>query len=98
MFLEHALVRGEYCTRGGIPEKNLQVLERVARPGQGPEERAARHEALADCLDPGASPADVTDGAGFEVWRQYEAADPGVLVLSVEDALRTTSARPRRAT
>ncbi|WNZ65176.1 ATP-dependent RNA helicase HrpA [Myxococcus sp. MxC21-1] len=88
MFLDHALVRGEYRTRGAFQEKNRQVFERVARL----RDKARRSElldgeAMLTFFDKRV-PADVTDGAAFEVWRRKaEAADPDVLVLSMEDAL-----------
>ncbi|MBF5043294.1 ATP-dependent RNA helicase HrpA [Aggregicoccus sp. 17bor-14] len=88
MFLEHALVSGEYRTKGAFQERNRQVLERVAVL----RDKARRSElldedAVADFFDQRV-PLDVTDGAGFEAWRRKaEAADPDVLVLTMEDAL-----------
>lgn len=88
MFLEHALVRGEYRTRGAFQEKNRQVLERVARlRDKARRSELLDSEALLTFFDQRV-PADVTDGASFEAWRRKaEAADPDVLVLSMEDAL-----------
>ena len=44
MFLDHALVRGEYQTRGAFQEKNHELLDEVARL----RDKARRSDMLAD--------------------------------------------------
>ncbi|MBZ4414617.1 ATP-dependent RNA helicase HrpA [Myxococcus sp. XM-1-1-1] len=88
MFIEHALVRGEYRSRGAFQERNRRVLERVASlRDKARKSELLDNEALLTFFDK-RLPEDVTDGAAFEVWRRKaEAADPDVLVLTMEDAL-----------
>ncbi len=89
MFLDHALVRGEYKTRGRFQALNREVLERVARL----RDKARRSdmvvddEALLDFFD-ARVPLDVADGKAFETWREAaELQRPDVLVLTVEHVL-----------
>jgi ATP-dependent helicase HrpA len=89
MFLDHALVRGEFTTRATFHEKNRKVLEQVSRL----RDKARRSDmvisddALLDFFDRRVS-LDVVNGKTFETWRAMaEARDPNVLVLSVEDVL-----------
>ena len=44
MFLDHALVRGEYRTRGAFQEKNRALFEEVARL----RDKARRSDMMAD--------------------------------------------------
>ncbi|MBX3219086.1 MAG: ATP-dependent RNA helicase HrpA [Labilithrix sp.] len=87
MFLDHALVRGEYASRGAFQKKNQELLAEVARL----RDKARRSDMLADddaLLDffDRKVPADVVDGKTFEAWRERaEGDDPGALHLSLED-------------
>ena len=91
MFLDHALVRGEYTTRGDFQRKNQELLAEVARL----RDKARRSDMLADddallAFFERRVPDDVVNGKTFEAWRQEaEKADPRVLVLSIEDVLAT---------
>jgi ATP-dependent helicase HrpA len=89
MFLDHALVRGEYKTRGTFHQKNRELLEKVARL----RDKARRSDMLADddallAFFDKRVPADVVNGKTFEEWREKaEQADPAVLLLSMDDVL-----------
>ena len=89
MFLDHALVRGEYKTRGAFQAKNRVLLEDVARL----RDKARRSDMLADdqallAFFDRRVPDDVFDGKGFEAWRERaEALNPDVLALTTEDVL-----------
>ena len=89
IFIEHALVRGEYESRGAFQAKNRALLAEVARL----RDKARRSEMLAD---PDALlgffdrrvPESVVNGKTFERWREEaERAQPDLLVLSLEDVL-----------
>ena len=86
MFLDHALVRGEYTTKGTFQEENRKLLEEVARL----RDKARRSDMLADddallAFFDRRVPAEVVNGKTFEAWR--ERADPKALVLSLDDVL-----------
>ena len=89
MFLDHALVRGEYKTTGKFHKKNGELLAEVARL----RDKARRSDMLADddallAFFDRRVPADVVNGKTFEVWREgAEREDPGALLLSLEDVL-----------
>ncbi|MDB4939443.1 MAG: ATP-dependent helicase HrpA, partial [Labilithrix sp.] len=89
MFLDHALVRGEYKTRGAFQEKNRALLAEVARL----RDKARRSDMLADddallAFFDRRVAADVVNGKTFEAWRERaEAEDPNVLALSLADVL-----------
>ena len=89
MFLDHALVRGEYKTRGRFHERNGALLLEVARL----RDKARRSDMLADddallAFFDQRVPADVVNGKTFEAWREEaERSDPDLLVLSLEDVL-----------
>ncbi|HVJ91690.1 MAG TPA: ATP-dependent RNA helicase HrpA [Labilithrix sp.] len=89
MFLEHALVRGEYSSRGSFQKKNQELLAEVARL----RDKARRSDMLADtdallAFFDKRVPEDIVNGKMFEVWRQEaEKVDPNVLVLSMADVL-----------
>ncbi len=89
MFLDHALVRGEYKTRGTFQEKNRELLAEVARL----RDKARRSNMLADdeallAFFDRQVPADVVNGKTFEAWREREEKEhPRALFLSVEDVL-----------
>ena len=89
MFLDHALVRGEFASRGAFQKKNQELLAEVARL----RDKARRSDMLADddaLLDffDRKVPADVVNGKTFELWRERaEKDDPRVLHLTLEDVL-----------
>ncbi|HEY3666810.1 MAG TPA: DUF3418 domain-containing protein, partial [Polyangiaceae bacterium] len=89
MFLEHALVRGEYRTRGSFQEHNRALLAEVARQ----RDKARQSDLLADdeallSFFERRVPEHVVNGKTFEAWREAaEAKDPRVLCLTLEDAL-----------
>jgi ATP-dependent helicase HrpA len=89
IFLEHALVRGEYSSRGSFQKKNQELLAEVARL----RDKARRSDMLADddallAFFDRRVPDDVVDGRTFEVWRERaEKDDPRCLLLSMNDVL-----------
>ncbi len=89
MFLDHALVRGEYKTRGAFHEKNRALFAEVARL----RDKARQSDMLADddallAFFDRRVPADVVNGKTFEAWREKaEKEDPAVLCLSTSDVL-----------
>ncbi len=89
MFLEHALVRGEYRTRGAFHEKNQALLVEVARL----RDKARRSDMVADDqallgVFDRRVPETVVDGKTFEAWHESaEKSDPDALVLSLADVL-----------
>ena len=89
MFLDHALVRGEYQTRGTFHAKNRELLEEVSRL----RDKARRSDMLADddallAFFDRRVGAEVVNGKTFEAWREEaEKTDPDVLSLSVADVL-----------
>jgi ATP-dependent helicase HrpA len=89
MFLDHALVRGEYQSPGKFQEKNRKLLEEVAQL----RDKARRSDMLADddallAFFDRRVPEDVVNGKTFEAWRERaEKEDPRVLLLSIEDVL-----------
>ncbi|MDF2695079.1 MAG: ATP-dependent helicase HrpA [Labilithrix sp.] len=91
MFLDHALVRGEYPSRGAFQRKNQELLAEVARL----RDKARRSDMLADddallAFFDQRVPDDVVDGKTFETWRERaEKDDARSLFLSIEDVLAT---------
>ncbi len=89
MFLDHALVRGEYKTRATFMQKNGELLLEVAKL----RDKARKSDMLADddallAFFDARVPAEVVDGKTFEAWREKaEKADPKLLRLSIEDVL-----------
>jgi ATP-dependent helicase HrpA len=89
IFLDHALVRGEYVSKGVFQAKNQQLLLEVARL----RDKARRSDMLANddallAFFDQRVPDDVVDGKTFEAWRERaEKEDPRRLFLSVEDVL-----------
>ena len=89
MFLEHALVRGEYASRGAFQVKNRELLAEVSRlrDKARQSEMLSDEEALLAFFDQRV-PASVTSGKGFEAWReQAEKQDPNLLCLTLADVL-----------
>jgi ATP-dependent helicase HrpA len=89
MFLDHALVRGEYATRGTFQEKNREVFAEAARL----RDKARRSDMVADeqaviAVFDRRVPEAVVNGKTFEAWRELaEKKDPDALVLSLDDVL-----------
>jgi ATP-dependent helicase HrpA len=89
MFITHALVRGEYATKGAFMAHNQQLLDEVHRL----RDKARRSDMLADEYELGEFferriPDSVVSGKTFEDWRRdAEARDPAVLQLSLADIL-----------
>jgi ATP-dependent helicase HrpA len=89
MFLEHALVRGEYRTRGAFQEHNRALLAEVARQRDKARQSdlLADEEALLSFFDRRV-PEQVVNGKTFEVWREaVEAKEPHALYLGLNDVL-----------
>jgi ATP-dependent helicase HrpA len=89
MFIDHALVRGEYKTKGRFMAHNAEVRERAQRL----RDKARRSSmvvddgAILDFFDQRV-PLDVTDGKGFEAWREKaELKKPDLLHLTLDDVL-----------
>lgn len=97
MFLTHALVRGEYRSRGEFQEHNRQLFDQLARL----RDRARQSDMLADddrllAFFESRVPTTVVDGKTFEAWReQAEQTEPRLLHLTLEELLaREESLRP----
>jgi ATP-dependent helicase HrpA len=89
MFLEHALVRGEYTTRGEFFNANRALLAEVARlrDKARQSDMLADDEALLNFFDERVA-ASVVNGPTFETWRQVaERTAPRCLWLSLKDVL-----------
>ena len=89
MFLEHALVRGEYRSRGTFQAENRVLLAEVARH----RDKARQSDLLADdeallTFFEQRVPEHVVNGKIFETWRETaEAKEPNLLRLRLEDVL-----------
>ncbi|HEX4445118.1 MAG TPA: ATP-dependent RNA helicase HrpA [Polyangiaceae bacterium] len=89
MFLDHALVRGEYRTRGAFQDKNQALIAEVARL----RDKARRSDMIADdqallAFFDARVPANVVDGKTFEAWREgAERDDPKALLFTLDDVL-----------
>ena len=89
MFLDHALVRGEYRSRGAFQEKNHALLETVARL----RDKARMSDMMADddallAFFDRSVPDTVVNGERFEVWREAaEKTNPTLLHLTLADVL-----------
>ncbi|HSY22948.1 MAG TPA: ATP-dependent RNA helicase HrpA [Polyangiaceae bacterium] len=89
MFLDHALVRGEYRSPGAFQAHNREILERVARL----RDKARRSDMMSDegallAVFDRLVPRDVVNGKTFETWRTVaEKENPEVLHLSIGDVL-----------
>lgn len=89
MFIEHALVRGEYKSKGAFQEKNRQLLESVARL----RDKARQSDMLADderihAFFDRRVDASVVNGKTFEIWRQTaEKTQPHLLYLTIHDVV-----------
>jgi ATP-dependent helicase HrpA len=89
MFIEHALVRGEYKSRGLFQEKNKQLLQEVSRL----RDKARQSDMLADdelllAFFDRRVPETVVNGKLFEAWREEaELREPQLLSLTLSDVL-----------
>ncbi len=89
LFLEHALVRGEYKSRGAFQQKNQLLLAEVARL----RDKARQSDMLADdealfAFFDRRVPAEVVNGKTFESFReQVEQSQPTALLLTLDDVL-----------
>jgi ATP-dependent helicase HrpA len=89
LFIEHALVRNEYKSRGAFQEKNRQLLSEVARlrDKARQSDMLADDEALFQFFDRRV-PSNVVNGKTFETWREVaEKKDPNLLLLDWPDVL-----------
>ena len=89
MFLEHALVRGEYRTRGSFQAENRALLAEVARYRDKARQSylLADDEALLTFFEQRV-PEHVVNGKTFEAWREAaEVDEPNLLRLRLEDVL-----------
>ncbi|HWA77037.1 MAG TPA: ATP-dependent RNA helicase HrpA [Polyangiaceae bacterium] len=89
LFIEHALVRNEYKTRGAFLEHNRALLAEVARFRDKARlsDMLADDEALFKFFDR-AVPESVVNGKTFEAWREsVERTAPEILHLKLEDVL-----------
>ncbi|MFZ5891790.1 MAG: ATP-dependent RNA helicase HrpA [Myxococcota bacterium] len=89
MFLEHALVRGEYQSRGAFQANNRKLLEDVARLRDKARQSSmlTNDEHLIEFFDRRV-PDSVVNGKTFESWRERaEANQPHLLELSLADVL-----------
>jgi len=97
MFLEHALVRGEYQSRGTFQGHNKQLLDEVARlrDKARQSDMLADEERLLEFFDRRV-PAEVVNGKTFEAWRERaEKREPALLWLAATDV--ASSEQPLRA-
>ncbi|WP_394846200.1 ATP-dependent RNA helicase HrpA [Pendulispora brunnea] len=89
IFLEHALVRGEYKTPGTFQRKNRELMEEVSRLRDKARrsDMLASEDALLEFFDQRVGE-EVVNGKTFEAWRERaEKSDPKCLLLSVDDVL-----------
>ena len=94
MFIEHALVRGEYRSRGAFQEQNRRLLAEVARlrDKARKSDMLADDEALFSFFDRRV-PEHVVNGKTFEGWREgAERGDSNVLVLNWADVVGSDQA------
>lgn len=89
IFLEHALVRGEYTSPGAFMRANRELLDQVAqlRNKARRSDMVSDEEALLSFFD-ARVPNGVVNGKTFEAWReQDEKQAPRRLFLSLSDVL-----------
>ncbi|MCK6551328.1 ATP-dependent RNA helicase HrpA [Myxococcota bacterium] len=89
MFIEHALVRGEYKSKGVFQAKNRALLDEVSRLRNKARksDMMANEDALAAFFD-ARLPEDVVNGKVFEEWREHaEKGNAKLLLLSIDDVL-----------
>ncbi len=89
MFLDHALVRGEYASAGAYQQVNRELMDQVATL----RDKARRSDMLSDddallSFFERRVPASVVNGKTFEEWRATaEKKEPKLLHLSLPDVL-----------
>ena len=89
MFLEHALVRGEYSSRGSFCQKNRELLRYLAQL----QDKARRSEMPLDedrmlSFFDQRVPETVVNGKSFEAWREIaEKTEPELLHLAISDVI-----------
>jgi ATP-dependent helicase HrpA len=89
MFLEHALVRGEYQSRGAFQQQNRELLAEVMRL----RDKARQSDMLVDdelllSFFDRRVDASVVNGKTFEAWREAaEKREPRILILSWPDVM-----------
>jgi ATP-dependent helicase HrpA len=97
MFIEHALVRGEYQSRGAFQRHNRELLEEVARlrDKARQSDMLSDDEVLIEFFDRRIPPS-VVNGKTFEDWREKaERNNPTLLQLSLKQVLaRDAELRP----
>jgi len=89
LFLEHALVRGEYKSRGSFQEHNRALLTQIARLRDKARQSdlLVDDEALLTFFDRRV-PDTIVNGKAFEAWREVaERENPNLLELTLEDVL-----------
>jgi len=89
MFIEHALVRGEYKSPGAFQEHNGQILEQLARlrDKARQSDMLASEEPMLAFFEPRVPP-EVVNGKTFEAWRETaEKSNGKILYLSLSDVL-----------
>lgn len=94
LFIEHALVRGEYKTKGKFQDHNLSMFEqaKMLRNKARRSDMLADDNALAVFFEK-RIPDEVVGGKSFEEWREAaEKKDPRILFLSLEDILQDEAA------
>ncbi len=99
LFIQHALIEGDFQTPGEFFKHNLKLKSELeewqAKLRQGMQFHG--EEAEFDFYDQRLPP-DVFDGPRFEQWRkQIELQHPKLLFLSREDLVQDTDAAPRAA-
>jgi ATP-dependent helicase HrpA len=89
MFIDHALVRGEYTSRGAFQARNRARMAEVAKVrDKARKSEMLRSDDVLFALFDARVPAEVVNGKTFEAWREVaERADPAVLDLTVADLL-----------
>ncbi|HEY5959401.1 MAG TPA: DUF3418 domain-containing protein, partial [Polyangiaceae bacterium] len=96
MFIEHALVRGEYQSHGAFQQKNRRLLDELAHE----RDKARQSDMLFDegrmyAFFDSRVPSSVVNAKTFEEYRtSAEASDPDCLVLSADDVMEAAD-RPR---
>jgi len=94
IFIEHALVRGEYTSPGTFQRKNSELMAEVARlrDKARKSDMLADEDALLSFFDQRV-PASVVNGKTFETWREAaERKTPDLLLLSLDDVLSSDEA------
>ncbi len=89
MFIEHALVRGEYESKGAFATHNRELLDKLGRlrDKARQSDMLANEDALTEFFDR-RLPDSVVNGKTFEAWRERaERDDPAILQLSLSDVM-----------